>query len=519
MAQIYNKADGVFVWLGEENLTSRLAIELVDEIYEQKMQWTGSWWQKPGFAALGELLERPWFRRGWVIQEAAFSTNSIIQCGDRQVYMDHFGMAVDSIRARIITEPVGLGFMDSRQRTGLLANFVDSPATRMLDMIEGAFAKSDEGDIVNHMMTLEMLVHLGTFSETSNERDAIYSLLNVAKDTAASYQSDREHTILPDYRKDIIDVYVDFVLHCCLHSESIDILVRPWAAAPSSLIQVQGRDDEHGQISLSLPSWIPSRSKLPYGDPALRSKQRLHGNPLVGISQKRNYNAHNGLKPSLSAVKGSNTTLRVKGAHLAQITETSARLVGAVVTRECLSILGTISRKPHSGHINLPDSIWRTLCANRDDRGDPAPRSYRVAMLDLLQNHSRSTAATTSTNLLEHMTSIDIEELLETDIDEHVKNYLMVVRDVIWNRRTFRAAIAVSSDIVGLVPQSARVGDSICILYGCSVPVVLRKHQDPHTETYWQLIGDAYAHAFMDGDLFRQTQEEIEAMEVDFDLR
>jgi hypothetical protein len=64
MAQIYNKADGVFVWLGEENLTSRLAIELVDEIYEQKMQWTGSWWQKPGFAALGELLERPWFRRG-----------------------------------------------------------------------------------------------------------------------------------------------------------------------------------------------------------------------------------------------------------------------------------------------------------------------------------------------------------------------------------------------------------------------------------------------------------------------
>ena len=66
MAKVYNKADGVFIWLGEEDSTSKLAIELVNEIYEQRFHWTRSWREIYGFTALGQLLERPWFRRGWV---------------------------------------------------------------------------------------------------------------------------------------------------------------------------------------------------------------------------------------------------------------------------------------------------------------------------------------------------------------------------------------------------------------------------------------------------------------------
>jgi len=519
MAQIYNKAEGVFIWLGEEDLTSKLALELVTQIYEQNFQWSGPWWENAGFAALSELLERPWFRRGWVLQEAAFSTNSMIQCGDRQVYMDHFGMAMDSIRARIGSEPIALGFERNKQRMGTLANFLDSPAVRMLDMIEGAFTKSEEGSIVDHMMSLETLVHLGTFSETSNERDAIYALLNVAKDTTTLSQSDQSPTLLPDYRKSIMDVYVDFVMHCCLRSESLDIIVRPWAPSPSSLRYVLGKSGQPGPTAQDLPSWIMARDKLPYGDPALRSKHRLHGNPLVGTNQKRVYNAHNSSKPSLTLGSNGirNGSLHIKGVFLAEVTHASSRMAEAVITRECLGLLGTISRKPHSRHINLPDSIWRTLCANRDDRGDAAPRAYRVAMLDLLHIHFGSTATDTSTNLLEHMSSIDIEELLEIGIPEHVKKYLVVVRDVIWNRRTFQAR---SSGLVGLIPQSARVGDHVCILYGCSVPVVLRKHHGSDGEGYWQLVGDAYAHGYMEGDTFRQNSHEtIRKNEMEFELR
>ena len=42
---------------------------------------------------------------------------------------------------------------------------------------------------------------------------------------------------------------------------------------------------------------------------------------------------------------------------------------------------------------------------------------------------------------------------------------------------------------IGLAPKSARMGDLVCILFGCSVPVVLRRSGDAYF-----LIGECYAH-------------------------
>lgn len=71
------------------------------------------------------------------------------------------------------------------------------------------------------------------------------------------------------------------------------------------------------------------------------------------------------------------------------------------------------------------------------------------------------------------ISSIDIEEILDTDISEHVRAYLLVVRDIVWNRRTFRLNMTVKGQLlVGLVPANARDKNHICIMYGCSVTVV-----------------------------------------------
>ena len=150
-------------------------------------------------------------------------------------------------------------------------------------------------------------------------------------------------------------------------------------------------------------------------------------------------------------------------------------MANAIVTKECLEILGTISRNPHSGLVNFPDALWRTLCADRHDRMEHGPSFYQLAMLHLLQISSKAPEADESHILFEHMYSIDIEELLETELPDYVKRYLQVVRDVIWNRRTFRskANSRNKSTLVGLVPQSSKMGDNLCVLYGCSVPMVL----------------------------------------------
>ncbi|PQE28209.1 heterokaryon incompatibility -domain-containing protein [Rutstroemia sp. NJR-2017a BBW] len=527
MAKIYSKSSSVLIWLGEADSSSKFALEFVSEIISNDSLWYKSWWEQYGFIALAQILERPWFRRGWVLQEAAFSANSAICCGDSQIHMDHFAMAVDLVRARLSTTiPLAFSRTANMFSTAVLTNFHDSPAVRLLDTIEGSFMKSPNGDILYHRLSLETLVDLSTFSETSDPRDTIYALLNLANDITSLSRPDQSDTIIPDYGKSVLDVFVDFVWHCCSRSGSLDVICRPWAPTLSSIADSRVKNNRTSNYIKELPSWIASRDKLPFGDPSRRLNYRLHGKPLVGGSFKRIYNAHYGSIRQVSVRRNDdgtcNGSLEARGFVIGEVAQRSTRLANAILTKECLQLLGTIVFRPHVNVTSVPDTIWRTVCADRDGKGGPAPRSYQLALLSLLQISSEIPETGDSINLLDHISSIDIEELLDTYISLDVREFLVVVRDVIWNRRTFRSTTnnPKSSPLVGLIPQNAKVGDRICILYGCSVPVVLRRHSDFNQEVYWQLIGDAYVHGIMDGEAIRDASPEIlKSSQTVFEIR
>ena len=208
-------------------------------------------------------------------------------------------------------------------------------------------------------------------------------------------------------------------------------------------------------------------------------------------------------------------------------------MASAIITKDCLDILRPGA---HDSHQNLTDIlaiIWRTLCADRDEEGQRAPYAYSLAMLYLLKKYFGSPQPGPSTQLLDsiswvelldNISSIDVEELLESDIPGNVEEFLTVVRNVIWNRRTFCSSNISNDDgsskrLVGLIPQKSEIGDHICILYGCSVPVVLRKTHDSiaNKVASWQLIGDAYVHEHMDGEsLSSASSKTIESREAVF---
>ncbi|KAK4949812.1 hypothetical protein LTR10_011654 [Elasticomyces elasticus] len=198
-------------------------------------------------------------------------------------------------------------------------------------------------------------------------------------------------------------------------------------------------------------------------------------------------------------------------------------MADAIITKECLRILGTISLRPHSNIIDLPDTIWRTLCADRDEKGDPAPRFYRVAMLHLLQISTVPLGPEDAgLDLLDSMSSIDTEELLGNETPNHVKTFLTVIRDITWKRRTFRSKVNDHAErfLVGLAPPDAKVGDQVCVLYGCSVPVILRRLAVSEGKLCWKLVGDAYVHGVMDGEAIRDaSSEELGTREQDFEIR
>ena len=106
------------------------------------------------------------------------------------------------------------------------------------------------------------------------------------------------------------------------------------------------------------------------------------------------------------------------------------------------------------------EEFWRTIVADRSTTGDNPPTFYPRACMEAAQKMTEGNPLNTQQLINEGRCTI-------------VAQFLRRVQAVIWNRRLLRS----QGDRLGLVHADAQIGDYICVFYGCSVPVVLRKHQ------------------------------------------
>jgi len=56
----------------------------------------------------------------------------------------------------------------------------------------------------------------------------------------------------------------------------------------------------------------------------------------------------------------------------------------------------------------------------------------------------------------------------------------------------------------GLVPAETQLHDSLCLIYGCSVPVVMRRTEKGDR---WLLVGECYIHGIMNGELLEKEPQ------------
>lgn len=501
MGDIFGQASAVRVWLGEEYEQSNRIMDWLNDVNWAELEWEDTWYEHT-FPAFKEILSRPWFQRGWIIQEAAFARKLTIYCGDRQIQWKQLAEAVTHVATQML-KPQSSSLTNL---LGILLGEIErSPAKRLLDIVSAVFCQGEDGKATKQM-TLEELVELGIHFETTDARDSVYAIVNLAKSLPPNTAS-----ITPDYRKSTLTVFVDFIDHCIQSSGSLDIICRSWA--PTSSLTGPKFD---GQQELEIPSWIQSRDRLPFGVPSRRHIQRLHSNSLVGQCQARPYNAHFNTFPQAKVHRcdergALSLSLRARGVVLGTVNRASLRMAGALVTWQCLNILKLGCWKEKQDTV----TIMRILCADLLRRQN-TPQRYETSIVQYLQSTLFDRSLGFGIDSEDLASGLDVEEALESIPPAEVKDYLELVRQCIWNRRTFLGDIDDGTQNVmgGLISQAAKVGDAICILYGCSVPVVLRKMKDNDGAWYWKLIGEAYVHGFMDG----QAQKRSFA-EVDFEIR
>ncbi|KAF3909970.1 hypothetical protein ABW20_dc0107407 [Dactylellina cionopaga] len=417
MVNIYRMAENVCVWLGEADNQGRsdTAMEFIRTIMDFAMldTYVEDKEQAQKWYALSELMRDRWFSRRWVVQEIALARSATVHCGSKSVQWPEF---VDAVSILVSNQARIKSLFDLkvwREGPETLGEVQSFGANILIEATSSLFLRAENGDIVQPVRSIEALVtSLKTF-DTSDQRDIIYSLVSIARDTyslSESYQTrrkddveGREVNLEIDYKKSEVDVYKDFTEFCIKSSNSLDIICRPWAMP----LKNKGTDGES-----TLPSWIPLLSDSEFGEPEQVYRGRKNGENLVGPVNRQLYRASGDSKADAQFIRvrengingqtrthsnvqnGANGpftdpsqiplwSLRVKGFMLTKIEKVSLKNTAGLVLRESLE-MGGWSGIEHTTE-SVPDKVWRTLVADRDSEGQIPPTWYQRACLRCLE--------------------------------------------------------------------------------------------------------------------------------------
>ena len=381
-----------------------------------------------------------------------------------------------------------------------------------VNSMENSIRRLDNGQI-ERKYSLESLVMAFSWLETTNTHDSIYSMLSLASDvyplpksTITSSAKDFFHKppplkavdepkitpvvpktgesfrmpltgrqrrpLIVDYSQSFEHVCKDFVQLAIQDSQSLDILCIPWAPEFDRL-----------------PSWVPVRFHASTVENKDNKPHRLDGKCFAsnrrGPGILQTYDA-SGIKPPIVLISNNSygaPILSVEGFTISAVWESTSPALMGYIPPDWAEFLGwkNISEPP-------PDKAWRTLVGDRGkDTRCFAPATYGRACGRVFKQMQPDSGL--MLNLATHSEDRITQEFLQT------------VEAVVCGRRLIRIG---KQRFLGLAPRATQRQDIVAILYGLSVPVVLRRiHGTRDGDNVFILIGECFIYGMMDGEALR----------------
>ncbi len=499
MAQIYSRAVQVWVWLGP-----RLAGDKMDETFatiegvaqgveDMQREYAAltvahrpSWgvyfsshivevltrsFSPNNFdvAGIWALLDKPWFRRVWVLQEGALNDHVFLHVGKLSLARRRLYLAVKLITLIIDRLPwtglraVSGGAAHSR---GVIV------AMNTLDYIEKA---SNRNNL--ELTLLGTLVDLGQESYGATDpRDRVFALLGGCSQA-------KELGLLPDYDKPCADVYTGTATALFRVATTLDLL-----AACSGPKNCAG-----------LPSWVPNwTATVP-----LALGKRSAGNSRYCAAGHLSR-----CRPRLHDDATGRSLLTLSGWQFDTVAHVLAERWGddldtikAYDDGELVEAFIAAVMRFNAEHVTAYNGADRdeamccTLIAANDIRSEHVPRGehpqskgpepHTLAALRILAGLDRGPDG--------------LDAVARSDWRFYASgDYLTAMAQVSVNRRLFCTA----SGYLGLSPKTVVPGDVVSILLGGDAPFVVRP-----TGEYFEVLGEAYVHGIMYGEFVRTNPE------------
>jgi hypothetical protein len=464
--------------------------------------------------ALARLLTGQYFERVWCIQEVVASQRCIAKCGQHEIdFFDLLSLQTYVCNFRgVILDAQGLDYPDgtvSFWSTFVLARrkilvlrrrqFVEGSIGKMFTLLGGIrnFKCTDPRDRIFALLGisdegLQPVLALTQVEGAHNSR--ALSLLRRGviwlSDKVNSLGPDinflRPAALRPNYSKPVREVYRDFTRFSVRQQpRKLDIL---------SLVQHTTHP-----LQDNWPSWVPklheerSVSLLPPGlclaGIPMRGHYRyfaeLHDSPLNGPSVEPDVLQLDGYrvdlvdavsdlihykytdKPPIEAIWSQLFNFALFPRPSFQYTGTSEALDVAFLQTIAAGILGVI------GMFLNQQASWQD---SRPDAWDVLRRQVKSNILAWLQAHPPAQG-------LSYPDLVPEGQLTELPGNENAYTHPLWVYSR--NRRMYRTR----SGLVGLGPQMMQPGDQVVVLFGGSLPFILRPWGRE-----WLLIGDTYLH-------------------------
>jgi hypothetical protein len=463
MGAIYAGANSVIVWLGEASANSSLAFSLLDSIMENLHnneivgQILKSRSNDSALDSLSEILRRDYWSRVWVIQEVHFAKQITVHCGPHSIPWTKIVEVQKALVERFLhtLNEVSQDPTQAMDHLQYLRHAIQfrGPQSLVLD-------RSNLCRDIQQIDLFECLM-MHRLKEATDPRDKIYALVGLTR--AAN-----DPSFVINYKLSTRQVYIDTVDHLLRKTEQLDII----------LIQTKGYGCHFSEMDL--PTRVPDFGSTGKARPV----------PFRYAVLKSAYNA-SALRKAEAQVDRCRGVLKAAGIRIASIKAIAPSenagyaddLVNGIATVELwkqyvFTNLGKSSK--HSEHftrlllcdIIMPEDLsWTTESA------------FLKSILALFEED----------HWPELSSDLSYHQVLETLRPERqmARSWVQVITTNIFKRNLF----ITSKDGLGIAQDSVLEGDLICILFGCSIPVILRE-----IDGHYILISEACVSGYMYGE-------------------
>jgi hypothetical protein len=498
MDRIYNSAKSIHVWLGSSSVDSDLAMKFIGRISRQLFWDLGPFVSNasygPSWKAVRALIARPWFSRRWILQEILLARKATVICGDEWTSWSSLESTIQILLSNLqeikalLRQSMEAKFPPVDQRNlhipwnahvdetlqvvirELLEPFAGIPDSTVGNLVrwrEKIVSRSENGK-VEKLATLQYLVSTFARFQVSEHRDALYALCALASNGDGL----PPNPIIVDYHKPVLEVFANFVSYCIQSSKSLHIILHPCAP---TLKDMQER---------RWPSWIRSSAGSEFAQGSDGQLRRINAALLTGMPAI--YSASGTTPPNASIVipKTDNGTV-------------DAELSVAGFSVDTINSIGSVST---GGTVPYD---WHELVGWEGDKLEDAPQDF---LLGVVGGRQPGHHVVPHRSLLLYSARIwkagdrtkpDLSKANELSEDAALGR----VHAVTFGRRIF---VTDDKTLIGLGPSSMEQGDLVCILYGCSVPVILRPVADC-SEGNFKIVGEAYVHFIINGECVKDS--------------